>query len=170
MNERGPLLNRAYDLAFQNEKEYGSCPQAVLAAIKDLFGGIPDDLIRAGHGLAGGTALSTEGTCGALSGGVIAISHFFGRPREKFGKERFQRDYDLAGILYEKFQNKYGSPLCKEVQETLMDRAYKIWDPDEYEKFEEQGAHVDKCPSVTGTVAKWTAEILMDNGIRPMEK
>jgi len=32
--------------------------------------------------------------------------------------------------------------------------------------FEEAGAHLDKCPSVTGNVARWTAELLINGNIK----
>ena len=162
------IIKRAYDLAYENEARYGCCPQAVLAAIQDLFGHIPDEVIKSVHGLAGGTGLSTKGTCGALVGGITALSYFFGRPRDQFGEGRYENNYDLSQDLYDRFVIEIGSPICRDVQETLMDRSYQISDPEEYDKFEEQGAHVDKCPSVTGRVASWTAEMLIDNGVDPV--
>ncbi|RSD33523.1 MAG: CGCAxxGCC family protein, partial [Methanohalophilus sp.] len=36
-----------------------------------------------------------------------------------------------------------------------------------FEAFEEAGGHDDKCPSVTGNAAKWTAKVLLDEGIEP---
>jgi hypothetical protein len=35
-------------------------------------------------------------------------------------------------------------------------------DPKEYEDFGKAGAHVDKCTSVSGNVARWTAEIILE--------
>lgn len=35
-------------------------------------------------------------------------------------------------------------------------------DPKEYEEFDKAGAHVDKCPSVSGNVARWIAEIVLE--------
>lgn len=37
-----------------------------------------------------------------------------------------------------------------------------MWDAKEYEEFERAGGHRDKCPSVTGNVAKWVAQILLE--------
>ncbi|MEM2341737.1 MAG: hypothetical protein QXX94_05490 [Candidatus Bathyarchaeia archaeon] len=40
-----------------------------------------------------------------------------------------------------------------------------MWDPKDYEKFEEMGAHKDKCTDVAGKVAKWVTEILLSEGV-----
>ena len=36
-------------------------------------------------------------------------------------------------------------------------------DPEDYAEFEKLGGHVDKCPVVSGNVARWAAEILIDD-------
>ncbi|HEQ79110.1 MAG TPA: C_GCAxxG_C_C family protein, partial [Euryarchaeota archaeon] len=83
LNEKGrtELAQRAYELAYHYEGEYGSCPQAVLSSIQEVLGIVDDEVIKSGHSLAGGAALSGQGTCGALVGGIMAISCRFGRPR-----------------------------------------------------------------------------------------
>ena len=53
--------------------------------------------------------------------------------------------------------------VCKDVHQKLFGRAFKLLDPEEYQEFEKAGAHVDKCPSVSGNVARWTAEIILDD-------
>jgi len=64
------ISEKAYDLAYRYEAERGSCPQCVLSALYETLGVTDPLLIKAGDGLAGGTALSTMGTCGALVGGT----------------------------------------------------------------------------------------------------
>jgi hypothetical protein len=36
-------------------------------------------------------------------------------------------------------------------------------DKKDYQEFEKMGAHVDKCPEVSGKVASWAAEIILDD-------
>jgi len=74
MNKRKELVDEVYNLAFKYEAELGSCPQCVLAALYETLGIGDPDIIKAVDALAGGTSLSTEGTCGALIGGLVAIS------------------------------------------------------------------------------------------------
>ncbi len=54
---------RAYELGFKYEANYGGCAQAALAAIFDVVGVEAEDVFRSATGLAGGIGLSTEGTC-----------------------------------------------------------------------------------------------------------
>ena len=35
-----------------------------------------------------------------------------------------------------------------------------------YKEFEKAGAHVDKCPSVSGKVAKWCVEIILEEKLK----
>ena len=156
------MLKRVYDRAFEYEQKYGSCPQCVLAAIQDEFGIVHDDVFRAGHALAGGVGLSTQGTCGALTGGVMALSCKYGRSRENFDKGSFLKSYVRAKKLYDRFVQEYGSTICRDIHMKLFGRTFNLWDSREYKEFEAAGAHRDKCPPVAGNVAKWVAEILTE--------
>jgi hypothetical protein len=49
----------------------------------------------AGRALAGGVGLTTNGTCGALSGGVIALCCKYGQTHENFAKGRYLKSYQL---------------------------------------------------------------------------
>ena len=160
--DRKEILDRVYARAFEYEQKHGSCPQCVLAAVHDLFGIVSDDVFRAGHALAGGVGLATNGTCGALSGGIMAISCKYGRSRENFAKGRYLRSYQIGKRLYDRFVQEYGSCICREVQQRIFGRSFNMWDAKEYEEFERAGGHGDKCPSVTGNVAMWVAQILLE--------
>jgi len=163
MDNRKQLLEEAYRRAYRYEAEIGSCPQCVLAALYETLGVGDPACIQAIDGLAGGTALSTEGTCGALVGGLVAISSIVGRTYEDFSTgEGNRRVFRYAKKLYDRFVAEYGSPVCKEVHVRLFGRSYNLLDPKEYEAFEDAGAHVDKCPSVSGNVARWAAGIILD--------
>jgi len=162
MSSNDEILDKVYNLAFKYEAEIGSCPQCVLAALHETLGIGDEATIKAGDALAGGTALSSKGTCGALVGGLLAISSIVGREYSDFKKgENKRRVFLFSKKLYDRFIEEYGSPLCCGVQEKIFGRSFVLNDPDEYKAFEEAGAHVDKCPSVSGNVAKWTAEIIL---------
>ena len=163
MESKQKLLEKVYCLAFRYEAELGSCPQCVLAAIKETFNIGDEATIKSADALAGGTALSTRGTCGALAGGLLAISSIVGREYDDFkeGKKK-RRVFKHSKILYDRFIDEYGSPLCCDVQKRLFGRSFNLMNKKEYEEFEKAGAHIDKCPSVSGNVAKWTAELILD--------
>jgi C_GCAxxG_C_C family probable redox protein len=163
MHTREELIQKAYDLAYKYEAERGSCPQCVLAAIYETFGIGKPESIKAIDGLAGGTALSAQGTCGALVGGIAALSSIIGRTYSDFSKGGGNRRiFVYANMLYEKFVAEYGSILCKDVHQKLFNRTFDLRNAQDYQEFEDMGAHVDKCPVVSGRVAAWTAEILID--------
>jgi len=163
MESKEQLLNKAYDLAFNYEAERGSCPQCVLAALFETLNIGDEATIKSADALAGGAALSTKGTCGALVGGLLAISSIVGREYDDFnaGKTK-RRVFQFSKQLYDKFIDEYGSPLCCDVHLKLFGRTFNLMDPKEYEEFDKAGAHVDKCPSVSGNVARWTAEIILE--------
>ena len=163
MDSREELLEKVYNLAFKYEAERGSCPQCVLSALYETLNIGDPKIIQASDSMAGGAALTTEGTCGALVGGLLAIGSVVGRTYEDFSTGKGNRRVFLySKKLYDKFIEEYGSPICKDIHKKLFGRAYKLLDPTECKEFEAAGAHVDKCPAVSGNAAKWAAEIVLD--------
>jgi len=163
MNSQKGILDDVYQRAFQYEARLGSCPQCVLAALKETLDVGDDSIFKASQGLAGGTALSSEGTCGALAGGMIAIGSLVGRTYQEFSEGQKKRlVFKYTRQLYDRFVREYGSSLCCGVQKKIFGRSYILLDKQQYEAFEKAGAHVDKCTSVAGNAAKWTAEIILN--------
>jgi C_GCAxxG_C_C family probable redox protein len=163
MVSKEETLEKAYRLAYRYEAERGSCPQCVLSALKETLDVGDEKTIQAADALAGGTSLSTKGTCGALVGGLMAISLLVGRSYKDFSEGKRKRlVFKYSKMLYSKFVEEYGSPLCCDVHKQLFGRTFDLLDSKEYEAFEKAGAHVDKCTSVSGNTAKWTAEIILD--------
>src|SRR5512136_218672 len=161
MSTREEKIQKAYDLTFKYEAERSSCPQCVLSAVMETLKVGSPEAVQAADALAGGTALSAQGTCGALVGGLMAISSIVGRSYKDFSKgERKRRVFQYSKKLYDKFIDEYGSIICKDVHMKLFGRTFNLLDPKEYEEFEKAGAHVDKCPVVSGNVARWAAEII----------
>ena len=164
MDAKEKIIKHAFDLAYKYEAELGSCPQCVLAAIKEILDIGDESTIKAADALAGGTALSTRGTCGALVGGMLSISSIEGREYSDFkNSKKNRRVFKYAKKLYDKFIDEYDSPLCKDVQNKIFGRSFNLLDPREYKEFENRGGHIDKCPNVSGNVAKWTAEIILND-------
>jgi 2-deoxy-D-gluconate 3-dehydrogenase len=156
------IPDKSYALAYAFEQKYGACSQCVLAALQDTLGGIDDEVFKAAHALAGGAAKTGQGTCGALAGGMMAISTRYGRERADFEAVGSTQASALAKALYDRFVEEFGSPICAGVQAAIFGRSFNLWDPEERQAFEEAGGHEDKCPDVVGKAAMWTAEILLD--------
>ena len=94
----------------------------------------------------------------------MALGLLFGRELENLSDKegiRF-RSYRLANQLHERFVEEFGSSICKNIHVQVMGKAYHLNRPDEWDLFLEAGGHSDKCPSVVGRAARWTAELLLD--------
>ncbi len=162
-NSKQKVIDRAYQLGFEHEKEKHYCSQCVLAALQEVFQIRDDRVLQAAGGLHGGVGNSTNGSCGALSGAVMAIGYLYGRSRKEFEeKMSSKKATELAKKVYDRFVTEYGSCLCKEIQTKIFGRSFNFWNEEEVKAFEEAGGHKDKCPGVVAKAAAWTAEILWD--------
>ncbi|MGB9662130.1 MAG: C-GCAxxG-C-C family protein [Moorellaceae bacterium] len=159
------LVRKAYELGFKYEKENKGCAQCVLAVVQDLFD-LSEDVFVAGSALSGGCCLMGDGPCGAYSGALLALGYYYGRRRENFARiEDARPAAKLGRELRRKFEEEYGSIVCREIQKKIFGRSFFLLDPREYVEFEEAGAHVDKCTSVVGKAAAWLVEILLRNPV-----
>lgn len=160
-------ISRVMRKAYEYEKEYYGCSQCVLLAIQEVLGPKSDPALMAATGFAGGIGL-TGSTCGALIGGVMAAGLKFGRDRETFlshDPERVRfKSYELAMRLCKRFEEEYGSYICRDIQEKLFGRWYNLSDPGQFEEFEDAGGHGPKgCPTVVGNAARWAAELILES-------
>ena len=165
--DKKALQQKAYELGFAYERDYGGCGQCVFAALQDVLdlrNDVTDGIFKSATALAGGVALEGDGHCGAYSGAVMMMGYIVGRERDKFDDpERIRRStMTLARKLHDKFLEHYGAVVCHLIHRRIFGRPYYLLDPDSYKKFEEAGAHDDKCTSVVGEAARWTIDILQE--------
>lgn len=152
------LANQAYEKAMEYELAYGCCPQCVLATLQETVGIIDDQTIKASHGLSGGGGLMGHGACGALTGGLMALSVKRGRDRNKLDKGRFINNFKKGKELVERFREEFGGVTCEELQKQFTGRTYDMWDRDEYNQFDQDRGK--QCAHATGTVTRWLIEML----------
>ncbi len=155
-DETEVLAEEAYQRALDYELEFGCCPQCVLASVQEVIGYVSDETIKASHGLSGGGGLAGEGACGALSGGLLALSCKSGRDRDKLDKGRGIGNFEDARDLAERFKKEFGGITCKELQEQFTGRTYDFWDAAEYQAFDD--ARGLKCAEATAKVTRWVVE------------
>ena len=170
---RQELLDKAYELGFDYEKNSQACSQCTVAALHELLD-LEDVVVRVATSSASGQVDQVVGTCGGLIGGTIVLDYFFGRPIEKMSHQECLEDnikvatdaFEVAKLLYDKYVKEYGTIICPHIQVQLFGRHYYLMDSDDVEKFEEAGGHSarDKCSHVVGAAARWTMEILLDKG------
>ena len=133
--DREDILNRVYELAYRYEAERGRCPQCVLSALMEVLNVGDKKTIQSADALAGGTSLST---CGALVGGLLAISSIVGRSYKAFSAgDGRRRVFRYSKRPYDRFIEEYGSPICRDIHRKLFGRTFNLLDKHEYEEFKD---------------------------------
>ena len=162
MNEKE---QKAFDFAFKSEQLYGGCPQGVLRAMKDYGLPITDDVIKSATGLAAGVARCGH-SCGALTGGIMAISALIGRDEEHMADAAVNGNcIRVCRKLTERFMEEYGSIDCRDIQYKISGRSYAMYDDADRQRFLDAGGHETLCTFVTAKAAQWVLEILKEEGI-----
>lgn len=156
--DKTQLAEQVYQKAFDCELDYGCCPQCVLATVQESIGGVSDETIKASHGLSGGGGLSGAGTCGALSGGLVALSCKRGRERQDFHKGKRIGNFRLGQQLVDRFREEFGGTTCQELQVQFTGKTWNFWDADQYAAFDKAREH--KCARATAMVTRWVVEML----------
>jgi C_GCAxxG_C_C family probable redox protein len=155
------LLETAFTSAKQYEMKSGGCPQCTLAGIFKALDIENADVFRAATGFADGVGLTGNGHCGALSGGVMAISYIFGRDTEDFDDmTKLVKANLLAKNLHDKFVEKFGACRCYDLQTSFFGRFYNLWDPAELKEALQAGM-LNQCSDVVGEVARMATEIIL---------
>jgi len=120
------------------------CSEAIVKAVNDGFClGYPEQIIR----LASGFPIGIGGagcTCGAVTGGVIALGMVFGRDQP--GDTRVDRCLALSRELHSSFAGKHGVLCCR-----TLTHGMKLKSPE----------HMRQCVAFTGEVAEEVARIIL---------
>jgi C_GCAxxG_C_C family probable redox protein len=157
--EKEAAIQKACQLAQDYERDYGCCPQCVLAAVKETVGIVTDDVIKASHGLSGGGGLTGIGYCGALAGGLLAIGCQRGRELADFPKGKFIGNFQACKTLLDRFSEKYGTLMCEGLQQQFTGQTYDFWNADEFAAFKK--ARGEKCSDAIADITRWTLEIML---------
>ena len=119
------------------------------------------EVFKAGSALAGGVARRGE-TCGALTGAIMAVCSVVGRERLE-DRDQYGKAMDVAGRVYDRFNEEVGQTLCWEIHKKRFGRVYRLFIPEERTAFHEMGGHSRTgCPEVCGVAARIAAEVLLD--------
>jgi len=136
----------------QSKTEFDSglyCAESVLSTIAEHFD-IKSDLIpKIATGFCSGMA-RTCGTCGAVTGAILAINMISGR---ESASNSVEHNYDSVQKLVNEFEKMYGSTNCQELLNcNLGDENGQI-------EFKAQELH-NKCREYTGMAADLAASII----------
>jgi C_GCAxxG_C_C family probable redox protein len=154
-------VEEAAQLAYKYESKYYACSQTVLAALMEAFGVGDLNVLRAATTFAGGIA--RRGTaCGSLSGGLIMLGYLTGRGDLEM-IEQYQRGMKYADKLCSKFEENYGTVICKEIQKSKFGRSFDLLRLEEREELHAaMKTNPEGCQAVARDAARWTAEIMLD--------
>ncbi|MCK8826822.1 C-GCAxxG-C-C family protein [Natroniella acetigena] len=120
------------------------CSEAIISSIKNQFElEISDRIIAMASGFPVGIGKS-KCLCGAISGGVMAISYFFGRTTG--GDQRVEYNLKLVNELQQSFKDKHGFLCCK-----VLTKGFDM----------ASGEHKEQCASFTGEIAAKATEIIL---------
>ena len=156
------VLNRAFERGKWHEMRSTGCPQSTVAGIFEALEIKNDDVFKAATGFADGVGLTGDGHCGALSGGVLAISYLFGRESKDFDDMMKQVPaLIMSKKLHDRFVEKYGTCRCADIQTKFVGRFFNLYDPQEMEAARKAGM-VEKCSTLVGEVARMATRIILE--------
>lgn len=145
LNQRTGRMNmdkkQVEQKAFDLFQEGFNCAEAISTAIVEgCAKGSPEYPLKAASAFGGGIGGTKCETCGALTGGVIALGWLFGRTAPDADK---QKVYALATEFRGQFFNTFGSTQCHVILETLGEQENLL-----------------KCKRMTGAAAGILFDIL----------
>jgi C_GCAxxG_C_C family probable redox protein len=164
------IIRAIQEQAYRHQMNYRGCCQVQVKALTDHLGFFSQEVFRAATPFAAGVARKGD-QCGHLTGAIMVIGLYIGRndfrdsgqPKE-FGPSPYSASQDLAGELYEKFKQFWGTTKCFDVQEKLVGKRLDVTKPD-VQKMVESGEYFDVlskvCCNVAASTAKMAAEILL---------
>ncbi len=156
-------LERLQDTAERYEKRYGNCAQAVVGAFLDTYGIPSEDVFRSSCGLYGGVGLSGD-SCGALNGSILVISYVSGREFDEYEQGTPEDCTEMCKEIVSRFKEEYGSMDCRDIQEEIIGESFDFWNQNDVRAFSRSKGPDKECPKVVKRAARWTAEILKENG------
>lgn len=162
MDKKEEMLQKVYEKAKTCELKGGNCAQCSLAAIFEVLGVEDENVIRAATGLADGVGLSGDGHCGALSGGTMAISYFFGRKKEDMSRMGKQlKALLLAKILHAEFVKEFSTCRCADIQKKQFGRFFDLYNMEDLKAAQAAGMP-EKCATLVGKAARIALKIILE--------
>lgn len=159
---REEMLEEVYKRAKAYELKGGNCSQCSLSAIFEVLGVDDENVVRAATGFADGVGLSGDGHCGALSGGTMAISYFFGRKKEDLGRMGKQiKALLLAKKFHEQFVQEFSTCRCHDIQVRQFGRFFNLYDMEDMKAALAAGMP-EGCSTLVGKAARMALTIILD--------
>jgi C_GCAxxG_C_C family probable redox protein len=159
--EKHAAITLAGQKARECEYIYHGCSQCVLMALGAVFELEADLLVKASSGLAGGIG-RMHSVCGALLAGALALGLKYGRGlNELEDTDKLFRSMEHVEKLYRRFEEEFGSVVCREIRQMLLGEYIDTKIPEEYERAVKLGLY-EKCSALVGRTAEIVAELMLE--------
>ena len=131
------------------------CSESVVKTINDALGNpYSEDVVKLASGFPIGLG-KAQCLCGAVSGGEMALGMVYGRVHgEAMNPKMFQK----AKALHDFVKDEYKSLCCRVIT--------REWNGDNFASPERK----EHCIKITGKVAEWVANELIEDGTLKIEK
>lgn len=126
------VLARLEKKAGDYEELFDNCAQGTLLALQEEFALGDADTLKAATAIPG-IAVRGE-TCGAVTASIMALGMAMGREKPKDSKAVY-RTITAARLLCERFEAKFGSCNCRDVQHQIFGRSFNLMNPKDGEDF-----------------------------------
>jgi C_GCAxxG_C_C family probable redox protein len=101
-----------------------NCAESILKTFVELYSKEPDQgITKLASGFGGGIGGSHCETCGALTGGIIALGWMFGRKDPSDDK---QKVYSLSAEFRNQFLKKFSSTNCQKILDMMEKHNIKL--------------------------------------------
>ncbi len=155
------IIEAVAEMANHNEAEYHLCSQGTLAALMTGFGIHNPDVLRSSTAFAGG-CVRRGNICGGLAGALMFLGLLVGRDDLEMKDQAF-RGMGYMDKLFNKFEEKYGTVICKEIHEKLYGRVFDLTDEKQRDELHDIMVDAEEgCPDVCGEAARFAAEIAIE--------
>lgn len=125
------------------------CSEAVVKTINDALGKpYPEEVVKLASGFPIGLG-KAQCLCGAVSGGEMALGMVYGRVH---GQPMDPKMLEKAKELHDFIKEEYKSLCCRVIT--------RQWNGDNFQSPERK----QHCIAITGKVAQWVAEQLIEDG------
>jgi C_GCAxxG_C_C family probable redox protein len=159
---REEMLEEVFRRAKAYELRGGNCAQCSLSAILEVLNVDDENVVRAATGFADGVGLTGDGHCGALSGGTMAISYFFGRKKEDLAKMGKQlKALLLAKQFHDQFVKEFAACRCHDIQIRQFGRFFNLYDMEDMKAAVAAGM-AEQCSTLVGKAARMALTIILD--------
>lgn len=154
------LLEEAFLRASEDYLNYGACSQCVVKAVSEVLNLDNEQLIKSSHFMAGGGCLTGDGTCGALAGGLLVLGSYAGRTKNEMASGKYKERLKIGKELIDRFKLKFGGISCNDFKRLFTGQEFDMWGSEDILELKKQMK--GKCSQITGQVAAWVVEIILN--------